>query len=385
MNTTPSAYPIYSWIMMLVPILFIVFSVVVYFLLARWVKLRREASFLTAVGTTLVATAISVANVFQREHSHYGRNDGNMNLVAACSFLLIVLAVPFALKLYRAWTGIAVTEAEKAPGAVGVRAWLSPANGIFAGLIAACATGAYDCQFLGIFALLAGCLLIQPLINTVGADNTSSTAAPTLAAEREKVLSLLEAGRINAEESADLLNALGGSSQPAASKKAVSRSQQLTLIGAGLVLIGFFLPWFSINPGQELNRMTGQMQGMIMDMSGDLRLPEMTNFTSQTPTLRISGGDIAHGLGWLVLLLGLGTAALPHVAGTMDGNTQRTISFIALGIGGIMLFWLISQNLRFLSAGVIVALAGYVIEFVGLLKPHPRPATAPFGTMDQSM
>ena len=66
--------------------------------------------------------------------------------------------------------------------------------------------------------------------------------------------------------------------------------------------------------------------------------------------------------------------ALPHVAATMDAATRRMISFIALGIGGIVLLWLMTQNIRYLNIGVIVVLAGYAIEFLGVLNPRSRVA-----------
>jgi hypothetical protein len=148
----------------------------------------------------------------------------------------------------------------------------------------------------------------------------------------------------------------------------------MALIGAGLVLLGFFLPWFSYNPGKELGRMTGQMKGMAQGfMPEGMSMPGMPSIATQT--MNISGGDIGKGLGWLVLLLGLGVAALPHVATTMDTATRRMISFISLGIGGIILLWLVTQNLRFLNVGVVLALAGYAVEFLGLLNPRPRTAT----------
>jgi hypothetical protein len=70
------------------------------------------------------------------------------------------------------------------------------------------------------------------------------------------------------------------------------------LVGAGMVLLSFFLPWFSSNAGQEMGRLGGQMMdGLLQHM--------------QTPTLYIAGGEVGNGLGWIVLLLALGVAVLP--------------------------------------------------------------------------
>ena len=161
----------------------------------------------------------------------------------------------------------------------------------------------------------------------------------------------------------------------------------MALIGAGLVLLGFFLPWFSVNPGREISRMTGQMQGMVEGMPMmELGSGMASAFGNQmkTPTVNISGGDISNGLGWLVLLLGLGVAALPYVAATMDVATRRMISFISLGIGGIVLLWLVSQNLRLINVGVILAVVGYAVEFLGLLNPRPRTAVESGATLTEA-
>ncbi len=380
MNTPEPIYLARILVMLvLVPVLFMLPG---FLLLRCWVRLRRESSFLIALATALCAAGYGAWRGYQfSELLHDSRAEETMALMVAGTVLLVLFAVPFFIKLYRAWTGIHVSPEEQAPGAAGVRAWLSPGNLIVATLIAICATAAFDCQFLGVVALLVGCLLIQPLVNTMGAGNlVSNNPESSHSAEREKVLSLLEAGRITAEESADLLNALGSStSQPVAAR--LSPRRRMVLIGAGLVLLGFFLPWFSVNPGKELNRMGGQVQEQIQGFAENLPhdmqgMPDLSGFGGQmkTPTVHISGGDIGKGLGWLVLLLGLGTGALPYVATTMDSAAQRMISFIALGVGGIVLLWLVSQNLRFLNVGVILALAGYVTEFLGLLNPRPQPA-----------
>jgi hypothetical protein len=379
MNSTPT--PALFIAVLGLPLLF---SVISFLLLLYWVKLRKEPSFLITVATALGTGATLAWRIHQYHRLNFGPHGGEVSLILSLvsTALLIILAVPLGIKLYRAWTGIRISPEEQAPGKTGVRAWLTPGNLIVSALVAACAAGAYGYQFLGVFALLVGCLLVQPLVNTAGVPAEALPAAPepALTAEREKVLSLLENGKITAEESADLLNALGSTSQAGKPAAPVSTRQRMILIGAGLVLLGFFLPWFSVNPGRELGRMTGQMQQMVEGMpmmelgSG---MASVLGNQMKTPTLNISGGDIQRGLGWLVLLLGLGVAALPHVATTMDAASRRMISFIALGIGGIVLLWLVTQNLRLINIGVVLVIAGYAVEFLGLLNPRPRTAFEP--------
>jgi hypothetical protein len=369
----------------MIPIVFlsilpVVLSVVSFFLLKYWVKTRRETAFLIAVATGLAAGGTVAWRGYQFKHAHTSQQDEMLLLNLACTAFLIIFAVPLGIKLYRAWIGIQVSPEEKAPGSIGVRAWLTPANLIISAIIAACAAGAYDYQFLAVLVLLVGCLLIQPIINTASdpasAPALAAAPEPTLTAEREKVLSLLENGRITAEESADLLNALGSTAHSVKPPTPVSRQQRMALIGAALVLLGFFLPWLSYNPGKELSRMTGQMEGMTQGFLPE-GMPGMPTIATQN--VNISGGDIGHGLGWLVLLLGLGVAALPHVATTLDAATRRMISFLSLGLGGIVLLWLVAQNLRLINVGLILALGGYAVEFLGLLKSRPQGAgvTAP--------
>jgi hypothetical protein len=357
---------------MILPVFFVLSWAISFFLLIYWVKMRRRLSFLTAAATALGVGVTVAWRAYQFHRQHLGsRDDESQMLALACSISLITFAVPLGIKLYRAWTGIQISPEEQAPGKIGVRAWLTPGNLIVSAFVAGSAAGAHDYQFFGFYALLIGCLLIQPLINTtsVPAAAPPSAPEPALTAEREKVLSLLENGRITAEESADLLNALGSTSQIGMPTAPVSRQQRMVLMGAGLVLLGFFLPWFSVNPRAEIGRMVEQMHG------GFPGIPEMTGMPEfATQVVHVSGGDIHRGLGWLVLLLGLGVAALPHVATTMDAATRRMISFMALGIGGIVLLWLVSQNLRLINIGVVLAIAGYAIEFLGLLNPRPRTA-----------
>ena len=278
--------------------------------------------------------------------------------------------------------------------AAGVRAWLSPANLIFGIIISICAVFAFGCSFPAVFGLILLALLAFPIIDTIMQTPIAATPpreAENLTAEREKVLSMLEAGKITAEESAELLNALAATKTPEPPRGAIKISPQrrFALLGAALVLIGFFLPWFSINPGKEISRMTGQMQGMINGMiqnipgyvNGEPPLPPgytgQPSFTVKTQSINIVGGDVAHGLGWLVLVFSLGVAVLPFVAENLDTHTQRTIALLALSVGTIVLIYLLATNVRFLSAGIILAVAGYLVEFASTLKSTSPAAFLP--------
>lgn len=354
-----------------IPLLFVIpFSLISYFLLVRWAKLRSGLSLLVTLAIALGSTVTVFWRASRMYHRGFHPPEETAWTILGCTALLIIFGVPLGIRLYRAWIGSEITAEEKLPGPAGIRAWLTPGNLIVSAIVAGCAAVAYDYSFLGVLSLLIGVLLIQPLISTATAPAPASAPEPTLTAEREKVLSLLENGRITAEEGADLLNALGSTSQPPKPPASVSRHQRLALIGGALILLGFMLPWLSINPGRELGRVTGQMQGMIEGFPGNASMPAMPTLTTQT--MNFSGGDMQHGLGWLILLLGLAVAALPHMPHVLDQATRRLASFIALGIGGVALLWLTTQNLRVINIGIVLVMAGYAIEFLGLLNPRAQ-------------
>jgi len=308
-------------------------------------------------------------------------------LAAGC---LVLFGAPLVIKIYRAWIGVYVTQSEKAPGTAGIRAWLSPANIILSLLVSFCAAYGFYYQFFAIFTLTLLILLAYPIANSMSQNTNppqSFAKQETLTSERERVLSLLDAGKITAEESAELLNALAATVQqpePAAGNSRISRvtpGQKLALIGAALVLIGFFLPWFSVNPAKELERMTGQMgnfnniaQQFATSSGGNIPFSQNggnSGFPFKIPTVDIAGGDVPHGLGWLVLALSVGVAILPFIGSNFEMQINRAVELLALSGGLIILLYLLSSNLRFLNAGIIVVIAGYLIEFTAVIRNMP--------------
>lgn len=362
--------------------------------LRRWLGLSREQSYLLTVATAVAACGYGAYRIYQADELHRRgillMQDRDAAITAAiCAGLFVLFVVPLVAKLYRAWIGAHVSEAEKMPGAAGVRAWLSATNLVFAILVSICAAYAFNYSFLTTFILLLLALLGFPIINTImqtPAPVSTPREAENLSAEREKVLSMLEVGKITAEESAELLNALAATKSPEPSRSSamkISPQRRLTFIGAALVLIGFFLPWFSFNPGKEIS-MTGQMPAVINGMmqnfpgspnNGARPSAPMGNgsfmFNFQTPSVNITGGEVPHGLGWLVLILSLGVAALPFVTGeNLNAHTQRIITLLAFGTGALVLLYLLATYVRFLSAGILLAAAGYVVELASVLKSN---------------
>lgn len=274
------------------------------------------------------------------------------------AFLLPLAAIPFLAKLYLTWIAGEVTDAEKAHGMEGIRAWLRGGNLVCAIVISLCLWLGFGCSFWAPVALALLALLAFPILSL--AMDTTKTPAPATEAippERERVLKMLDDGKITAQESAELLNALAHSAPARPPQSAPAPHRRMVWIGAALLLIGFFFPWFVINTQQAMNNMLNQMP----------LAQAMPNFGGGM-TIYVAGGDIAHGLGWGVLFLGMVAAALPFVAATLDPQTCQKISLLALSAGAIILIYLLTQNVRFVSIGILLGLAGYALEFIGVLK-----------------
>ena len=306
----------------------------------------------------------------------FGRSNDDEPIIICASISLPLLAVPFVVQLYRKLIGGQLTDAEKLPGLDGVRAWLGMGNVICAALIPVCVWLLFGTSLAMMFTLTFGLVLLYPVFNFVSAaPSPAPVAAPEdLSNEREKVLQLLEAGKINADESAELLNALGQSvpsrPQQLASEMELSPQRKIVLLGAALLLLGFFLPWFTINPGHMMNAATAQMQQIMGEVMSGNNAAQMIG-SEFGVTVQIHAGDVAHGLGWWILALGIAAAVLPFFATNLKAQVQKKVILAALAIGTFLLVYLLSDNLRYVSVGVILALAGYALEMVGTLKERP--------------
>ena len=59
---------------------------------------------------------------------------------------------------------------------------------------------------------------------------------------------------------------------------------------------------------------------------------------------------------------------MPYVATSMDAHTRRLLSLVCLGAGAVVSLYVLTQNFRFASMGIIIVLAGYALEFLGTIK-----------------
>lgn len=312
-------------------------------------------------------------------------------LMVVCHGAIVLWVVPFAVRFFNKWTGKNLTDAEKTPSGQGIRTWLGAGNVTLAVLISLCAWQGYDYSFWAILALTIGLVIAYPLINMIAKGTLPEAPTPSvdLSAERQRVLKLLEEGKITAEESAELLSALGQTVPPVRVSAAVTGEQKLMLIGLLVVLVSFFLPWLSINPGEELGRAMGQMQNMMpsvqtlpgsqVPMNPPHNMPSVPpfvmpsgenfsqNFNLSTSSIRISGGDVANHLGWAVLLLGMGATAVSFM-GSVRFGTRKTVSLVTLGLGAIILAYLLTSCFRYVSAGIVVAMVGYLLLAIGTVR-----------------
>jgi len=318
----------------------------------------------------LVTLIASIGLGFYR-HQQFGSVglDDKEVVAVGLAMLLPWVAIPFLAKLYLAWIAGAATDAEKAPGREGVRAWLRGGNLVCAILISLCLWLGFGYSFLTTLALAIMALLAYPLFNMAATSPASpAPTTDTLSPERERVLKMLDDGKITAQESAELLNALPHSAPPRAPQSAPAPHRKMVWLGLAVLLIGFFFPWFVFKSGDLQQAMNDAMSRMPMPQGMPNLTGMMPQGTTTGVTLYVMGGDIAHGLGWCVLLLGIVAAALPFVAANLDAQTCQKASLIALSAGAVILLYLLTRNFRFVGIGLLLGLAGYALELIGVLK-----------------
>jgi hypothetical protein len=340
----------------------------------KYTGLSRRDGYLALVAGLMAGTVLVLhgGGDFNSGH-HESANEAFLRDMTAG--VAIVFLTAFSLRLWGRWVGEKATVEERQPGLPGVRAWFSTGNVIVGLTLVLTLWFGFDYSPLLTAVVIAGALVAYPLLRLEATAPVSAPVAEERSAEREKILAMLEAGKLTPEESAELLQALRETSSRAPHQVPLTGGQRLMLIGAALVAVGFFLPWLVVNPGKEAGRMMNQMQSSMrstfqgdMSISGGMDFPGMQLTTAN---VSISGGDIPRGLGWATLLLALAAAALPYVATRLDAAATRTVRLLCLGLGSFILLYVLTQYVRFVSIGLILAIGGYAVGITGWLRDRP--------------
>jgi len=302
------------------------------------------------------------------------------------------LTIALLIKLYRAAVLGKTTLEENAMGVAGVRAWLVPLNVIAVVCVAVGAYLALDYDYVGVAIAGLCVLLAYPLVNTTMQQSSSSSTprestSPQQASseERQRILALVEAGKITAEDGAELLTALAQSQATASYAGTLSGPRKVMLAGAAITLVGFFLPWFTLNISQVVHDAMSSVQQNMPQFPGGQQ-PSF-NFTGPVGNdgngvpvqnavqFAVRGGDVQHGLGWIILAAGLIAACLPFFWTPHGGKTRqmRSAIFAALAVGSVLELYVLSGSFNAVTSiepGFVLALAGYVILWVGTVQEY---------------
>lgn len=271
----------------------------------------------------------------------------------------VVLAIALAAKLFGKWALGKLSESERAPGLAGVKAWLSLGNVACVVVIAASAWLALSPKAaVLLLALMLACLLVYPLMTTLTspAALAGSTIAGDLTPDRQRVLRLLEEGKINASECSELLGAMAQTMPTAMTIQPMTGPRRALVAGAIIVLVAFFLPWFAINPARETATTFDQPS---ISATGNI---------TTSGDITMSGGDMQHGLGWLMLAMAAMVPAMPYVVPTLPASTRRAAMFLALAAGSVMGLYMLTRGWRWAEYGLCLALAGFAVQWIAAIR-----------------
>ena len=320
-----------------------------------------------------------------------------------CAGLLVPVAVAVAVKLWSKWIGGRTTDAERAGGAAGLRAWLTPANLAAAAALGVCASQGFDVSFLAVTTLAVAAFAGYPMATTIAAASSAEPAAdarePGIHDERSRVLQLLEDGKITAADAAELIAALTGSHTaviPAGPRRPFTTTRKLGYAGLALVTVGFFLPWFQVNVAAELARLGWHPmadvpqfpQGWPMpptagmpqtsQVTAPVQVPALAQGMSVAPggiggTVSIAGGDVGHALGWITLAL----SAVAALVGDLFPHVRRLallrISIGSLVVGTVIVAYLVTGNPRQVAVGLVIVGVGYAVQVAATLGAADVP------------
>jgi len=170
-------------------------------------------------------------------------------------------------------------------------------------------------------------MIIEFFGSVISSDNASVNTA-----ERDRILKMVEEGKINTGEGTELLDAMGRSSALRGEEK-FGRVDMIMLMGAALVVLGFFLPWAYIRRG-----------------------------------IYQSGSNVG-AIGWAVLIIGI-ASVIPIFVTPKSYLYKISMLQIFLNlIGTTLVVSLLVQVGGKLGVGLILCLAGFIVEILaGVVK-----------------
>jgi len=192
------------------------------------------------------------------------------------------------------------------------------------------------------------------------------------AAERAKILRMVEDAKISAEEGSELLDAMGRSTALRGQEK-FSRADIVMLVGAALVILGFFLPWvYILRMSNKMLNSSIPQAPMSKSFSEEVPRPFVPGFLGNASVYQT--GPNVGALGWVIFIIGI-LSAVPVFITPKDFLYKISMLQIFLTLIGLVL--VISFLVRVgsnLGAGLIICLAGFVIELCASAAKFKRLA-----------
>jgi hypothetical protein len=179
---------------------------------------------------------------------------------------------------------------------------------------------------------------------------------------------MVEMGKISGEDGAELIAALRQTQVPTRRAGGFSAGRRVMVAGTALVVAGFFLPWFRVD-GAEMLRAARQM------VEGVGAVPGTVPFAGAAKVvLVVHGGEVAHGLGWAVMVLGALAALLPLL--WPERGAQRGLTLLLLGAGTVVLMYVMSVEMQGVAEGLVISAVGYGVLWAGVVREYAREAEA---------
>jgi len=197
--------------------------------------------------------------------------------------------------------------------------------------------GPFNRVFVGPIVLLLAAICVIILIVQFFRWIVAGNGTAVSTAEKERILQMVEQGKISTEESTELLDALGRTNALRGQDK-FSRLDIVMLCGVALVVLGFFLPWAYIRMDQ-IPGLFGQVTGYQ------------------------AGYDVG-ALGWTIFIIAL-VSAIPVFVTPQNFLYKISMLQIFLTIIGTVL--VISVLVRAgddLGAGIVFCLLGFILGIV---------------------